>query len=200
MKAITKLLTDSSKILLSIPFWLIVEICIFLPLYAIGALVVPVLAARKAWTLRPSKYYRDRSVYVWKGGPLTWIWGNEEDGVTGADWYRNEHSDWTLPRAARNWFFRNPVNNLRFAPLLTAKLNASKIGYKGTVMTANGEEGWFLCWQGIYANYYYARRIGKKLFYFRIGWKMEPEDAAGIPEDDYRAGRAGIVFHCTLYK
>jgi len=186
--------------ILGVVWWLVVELCIFLPLFVVGAVVVPLLAAAHAWTLRPSSRYRDRLVYVWRGGALTWLWGNEEDGVTGAEWYRIAHAKWSHARLARNWYFRNPVNNLRYAPWITCKLDASKIRFKGTADSAAGEPGWFLCWQGIYANFYYARRIGKKLFYFRIGWKTEPKDARGIAADDYRAGHAGIVFHLSLYK
>ena len=188
----------------SIVLWLAVELLVFLPLYLLGALVVPVLAAMHAWTLRPSKKYRDRLVYAWQGGWLTWIWGNEEDGVQGAEWYRIAHAKWSHSRLARNWFFRNPVNNLRYLPLVTVPLDARKIKYRGNCQHTQDihKDGWswFVCWQGVYANVFAARWVRGKLFYFRAGWKTEPKDTAGIPADDYRAGRGGIVFHLSLYK
>lgn len=51
-----------------------------------------------------------------------WIWDNEEDGIV-ADWYRKEHSNWSLTVCIFAWSaWRNSVNNLRFVP------GVSKVG------------------------------------------------------------------------
>ena len=54
-----------------------------LTFYVLGFPLVWVLALFKLYRSEPSMYY-PRSVLKWRGGWLTWLWGNEEDGIDGA--------------------------------------------------------------------------------------------------------------------
>ena len=77
----------------------------------VGWVILLPMAALGMWVTRQSYEY-PKVVTAWRGGALTFLWGNEEDGVTGADFY--------LPHApsrlrAYLWSaWRNSANNLRF--------------------------------------------------------------------------------------
>jgi hypothetical protein len=75
-------------------------------------LLIP-FAALRLWTMRESRYFPGRQIAVWRGGWLMWPFGNEEDGVTGAEFYRARFKDDRL--CAYLWSaWRNSANNLRF--------------------------------------------------------------------------------------
>lgn len=74
----------------------------------VGLFVVGFLAYFYAWTQVDGKFQ-------WRGGLLTWIWSNEEDGIVGPGIGLNR---WN----AYKWSaLRNPCNNLRFVRPLTAR-------------------------------------------------------------------------------
>jgi hypothetical protein len=74
-----------------------------LVLAIIGIPVVGLLAYLYAWVPIAGKFQ-------WRGGALTWIWGNEENGIVGPGMALNR---WN----AFYWSaIRNPCNNLRFLP------------------------------------------------------------------------------------
>ncbi len=79
-----------------------------LVLTLVGYPLIAVLALFKLWHVYA---YLDSApvVYEWKGGKLTWLWGNNEDGIFGNG-----------PVTRRQAFYwsavRNPCNNLRFVP------------------------------------------------------------------------------------
>lgn len=78
-----------------------------------GLVLLAPLAATRCWITRESKYFPGRQVTAWRGGWFTWAWCNDEDGVTGADFYRARFRDDRL--CAYCWSaLRNPANNLRF--------------------------------------------------------------------------------------
>ena len=89
--------------------WFIVIQVIALALAIIGVPVVGVLAYFRLWI---GMYVYGMHVHSeWRGGRWTWLWGNDEDGVVGPDWYNPLASRWL----AFKWSaLRNPVNNLRF--------------------------------------------------------------------------------------
>lgn len=92
---------------------------IALAAFLIGVMLLIPLAATHCWTARESRYFAGRQVTVWRGGWLTWIWGNEEDGVTGeastqrAAYYAARYP--SIGLRAYIWSaWRNSANNLRF--------------------------------------------------------------------------------------
>lgn len=74
-----------------------------LALAIIGIPLIALLAYFYAWILVSGKFQ-------WRGGWLTWLWGNEENGIVGPGISLNR---WN----AFKWSaLRNPCNNLRFVP------------------------------------------------------------------------------------
>jgi hypothetical protein len=182
-------------------------LCLFLPLAIIGAVILAPLSLFRMHSYRPSRFEAFRGplgedkVAAWWGGWLTWLWGNEEDGVNGPLWWRNRTG--VLPsvsgvalaqRLARAWStyrwsaHRNPVNNLRFLPVVCPTINPTRIRSK---QWDNG----FFCWQGVYAGVMHFPVIRGRVFRFWLGWKLKPEDAQGVPAEDFRATGCGLIFH-----
>lgn len=81
--------------------------------------VLPWLAGFGLWVTRESMYYPEKMITVWRGGWLTWILGNEEDGVTSeasaqrAAEYAARYPNIRL-RAYMWSAIRNSTNNLRW--------------------------------------------------------------------------------------
>jgi hypothetical protein len=74
-----------------------------LVLTVVGFFLIGFLAYFYAWQLVAAKFQ-------WRGGLLTWLWSNEEDGIVGPGMALNR---WN----AFYWSaLRNPCNNLRFVP------------------------------------------------------------------------------------
>jgi hypothetical protein len=92
-------------------FYVFVQVISFI-LMVVGWVILIPFAWGRWWVLSPSPYYR-RSVLQWRGGWATWLWGNSEDGVTGAEWYRIAYGE-TRWRAYVWSALRNPVGNLRW--------------------------------------------------------------------------------------
>ncbi len=68
----------------SIPLWLAYS-AVALVLWIVGSLIIPVMAWRQSWDLRPSFAYAERRpVTCWRARIVDRVWGNAEDGVTGA--------------------------------------------------------------------------------------------------------------------
>jgi hypothetical protein len=73
--------------------------------FLIGTVLLVPFAACRLWT--------DAPIPQWRGGWLTYIWGNLEDGVIGAPFYRARFKDdrW----CSYCWSaWRNNANNLRY--------------------------------------------------------------------------------------
>jgi len=95
--------------------WFAIVQLVALAFTVVGWLLLIPFAWSRAWVVRRSRVadFDGRQVTAWRGGWLTWPWGNEEDGVTGADFYRERFKD--ERRCAYLWSaWRNPANNLRF--------------------------------------------------------------------------------------
>lgn len=75
----------------------------FSPLFLIGLPVCGALAVLRAWRPIAGKLQ-------WRGGRLTWLWGNLENGIVGPGMTLNRWSVfyWSA--------LRNSVNNLRYMP------------------------------------------------------------------------------------
>ena len=183
----------------SIPLWL-TYCAVTGPLWIVGALIIPPLACARAWELRPSWAYADkRPVMCWRVRLIDRVWGNAEDGVTGAVWYRDLHADWSETRCAIMWSaFRNPTNNMRFIPVINPRLRASRVHYRGAYDTeaiakSTGRLAWSYTWQGLYSSLYVIVPLRGRLYRLWWGWKIRPRDTAGIAITDYRYPRCGFA-------
>lgn len=87
--------------------WFIVIQVVALVLAAIGVPLIAVLVAGRWWV-----YDFNFQLHEWRGGRLTWLWGNDEDGIFG---YGHRRIGFETRWEAFYWCaLRNPVNNLRF--------------------------------------------------------------------------------------
>ena len=187
------------RLLYSVPLWAVYS-AVALVLWIVGAAIIPVMAWRQWWELRPSFAYADRRpVMCWRSRLVDRVWGNAEDGVTGAQWYRELHADWSESKQALMWSaFRNPTNNMRFIQIVNPRLRASRIRYRGeydpeTAAKQTGRVAYSFAWQGIYAGLYVIVPIRGRLYRFWWGWKIRPRDTAGIAITDYRYPRCGFA-------
>ncbi len=187
------------RLVYSIPLWLM-YCAVTGPLWIVGALIIPPLALAKAWELRPSWAYADkRPVMCWRVRLIDLVWGNAEDGVTGADWYRDLHADWPETKRAIFWSaFRNPTNNTRFWPLVNPKIDPRRIHYRGSFDAEQqardtGAFAWTLTWQGVFAGLRLIVPARGELVRVWCGWKLRPSDRAGIDPNDYRFPRCGFA-------
>lgn len=94
--------------------WFAVVQLIALLATVIGWILLAPPAALQCWKTRESMYFPTKQIPVWRGGWLTWIWGNEEDGVIGNAAHQMRYRK--NPRlGAYLWSaWRNSANNLRF--------------------------------------------------------------------------------------
>ncbi len=162
--------------------WLVVEVLIFLPLYIIG---LPL-----AWWAQdggrvievPSRLYPERTVRAYANPVLNWWIGNYEDGI--------EPEGYTPFR----WFVRNPVCNLRFTPIIST-LPSTATRWVGSVdaIPPDGAPGWFIAASGPYVGFRWQCRT----WGVWLGWKLNPADARGTP-NDYR--KFGIGTACQIMR
>lgn len=143
-------------------YWVLYQI-LSLFFTIIGFPVVAVLATLRAWKLRPSKspMFPGHAVWAWRGSWLTFIWGNEEDGIAGPGII-------PTPYAAWHWSaYRNSANNMRLVPGASVTLTGPvtvKLRPWGSVITY----GWRSC-------VIYSRGLNT----YRFGWMLSPEANTG---------------------
>jgi hypothetical protein len=186
-------------ILASLVLWpLYLGVSLLLDLVGLG-IILPLAMWHESLpflNMRPSKVYPDgRLVEVWAGGWLTWLWGNEEDGVAGPTWWLQRNNVyvkagyWRRVWSTYRWSaLRNPSNNLRFVPLINPVIRPAAIGYYGASVLGLL---FTFTWQGVYAGVIAFPRIKGRTYRFWLGWKLKPEDAHGLPPNDMRAPRCG---------
>lgn len=163
--------------------------------WLVGLVLIPAMSLAEAWVDRPSRFPRWGTIRAWKGGWVTWLWGNEEDGVTGAKWYRDLHSDWSDRKRAIFWStFRNPSNNMRFIPLINPTLRPERIRFKAWTGRRLASD---YTWIGVHAGFRAFIKIAGKTYRFWIGWKLKPEDRFGLEAWDYRSSGCGF---CLQFK
>ena len=162
--------------------WLFVEVCVFLPLYLGGLVVVP-LASRFAKRIQGVSVVTKGSIVAWANPVLNAIYGNDEDGILVP-----RYTPWT-------WWVRNPVTNMRFWPVIST-MPSQNTKWVGNVkaIPPDGGPGWFLTWAGGYVGF----RWQCASWGIWLGWKVNPRDARFVPEDDYR--RWGIGTACQLLR
>jgi hypothetical protein len=132
---------------------------------AVGFVVVAPLAALRLTELRRSYLpaYEGRLVLAWRGGRLTALWGNDEDGVYGPEWFRMRYPG--RPRwAAYVWCaLRNSANGMRLLPGAMLPLPADAVTTRlGPIQ---------VCTSGPYQCVY--------LWRLRFGWGIQPGAKAG---------------------
>ena len=185
--------TQSWKLLYRVPWsvltWFLHELCIFLPLFIIGLVLVPI-----AYLFGTE---RDQFQNLhFKLRKLMWLWDNDEDGIDGHTWWADQNvgkSQWGL---VWSWYLRNPVNNLKyipyFNPIITNPLHNQ---YIGTAMdnlledtNPRAENQWFYCWKFPHWGFYYYNYDFSKNTYtkFFIGWRIRPQDDIAFDENDGR--------------
>ena len=153
--------------------WLLVEVVVFLvflPLYVVG---LPLAWAAGRWAKTvPATSICDsgRLITAYTNPLLDWWVGNYEDGVQPPGY------------TAFAWFVRNPVCNLRFAPVISTlpSLDTRWVGNVNEI-PPDGTPGWFLAW----AHGYVGFRWQCASWGVWAGWKLNPADASG-PCTDYR--------------
>lgn len=173
----------------------------------VGWLVVPPLALLNRYTTKKEiSIINGREILSWKSR-LFFIWGNQEDGLAGAE----EFKDKPLWFRIIYWSaYRNPSNNLRFISWLTVKIKPEEVRFKvfGKILDFNGNEVDLipqytildddryrfttLTWQGGYGNVRFQFKIFGKIWRLWLGHKILPEDAYGLWELDYRRFGAGF--------
>ncbi|BDU76312.1 hypothetical protein [Mesoterricola sediminis] len=168
--------------------WLLVEMVVFLPLYLLGLVLMPILLRWAPRTVRPTRIPNE---YMHPGGlveAFAWdwadaLWGNKEDGLLPWWWEQKGGTAW-------GWFLRNPVCNMRFWPIIST-LPSPSTQYVGTLqdVPANGDPGWFLAWAGPYVGFLWQNTH----WGLWIGWKINPRDARRIDPEDYRTHGLGTA-------
>lgn len=168
--------------------FLVVELCVFMPLYLVGLAAFPI-AYRHA-----DKIYRDSNintgylVLTFKNPILNEWLGNHEDGIL-ADWWVRERGG-----TAYGWFLRNPICNMRFWPIVST-LPSPHTNWVGSLdhKPYMPERGWFFAWAGLYSGVYWC---GKKWGVW-MGWKINPIDrhigTPSAPHKDYRYYGLGLA-------
>ena len=187
------------RLLYSVPLWAVYS-AVALVLWIVGAAIIPVMAWRQWWELRPSFAYADRRpVMCWRSRLVDRVWGNAEDGVTGAEWYRALHADWPARRCAVFWSaFRNPTNNMRFWPIVNPVIVPRRVHYLGAFDAEQqardtGAFAFTLTWQGAFAGLRLIVPVRGELYRVWWGWKLRPSDRSGIDPNDYRFPRCGFA-------
>lgn len=188
---------------------------LYLPAIAFNwalALIGLPLIALLLWTgqyhTRPSQVYAGRKVTAFKS-PLFWLWGNEEDGVLGPEWYAAAHPKWG-PKF-RGWMWsaiRNPVNNDRFIAPIGVRIDPTRVRSVGNCKASpqddEAAEGvmrfrWSYTVQGAYSGLWVRYPLNNgKYINFRIGWKLLPKDKEGVPDYDYRKPGCGFGLQLQL--
>jgi hypothetical protein len=93
-------------------WFVVVELICFIAMVVGWFLLIPFAAGRR-WYWRCSEHYPLRIIAVWNWNWVDKVWGNSEDGVTGAEFYvkRIGNERW---RAYCWSAWRNSSNNLRW--------------------------------------------------------------------------------------
>lgn len=187
------------RIALSAPFWLL-RLAVLL-LFAILGLPIIGMLAWQAWCWPTYSERFNRTVLQFPR--IAWLWNNQEDGVDGLrggdpaqDWWAQKTAGWSPIRRIFIWSaLRNPVDSLRWVPVLNPRLEPSRVRYVGMDHEPmEGEGGWYFAW--LSGTPYTCIRFETKHFRFWLGTKIHPEDRNGLQPGDARAIRCD--FACQL--
>lgn len=139
----------------------VLERASFIVLWVIGAPLI-------VWHARKAHYHTAMSrtrrpatrILAWDRAYM-YLWGNDEDGISGPVDYWASHPSWTMRRTIIMWsLVRNPVNNRRFVGpfgfrarhwLILACGNCSGSPQDDWVLHEPRRRLWSWTWQGIYS-------------------------------------------------
>lgn len=181
----------------------IVEALVGAALWIVGWPVTVTLALRSAWQLQPSRFFTDpygkpRLLFQWEPRWAWLIYGNEEDGIDGSPAFIVAHRN--LPhwlRAVLWSAWRNPVNNLRFVWPFGISIDPARVRFVSNCSNSPQDDWtgervlWAYAWQGAFAGFWIRWPARGGYGQFRIGWKLLPKDARGVPPTDYRSKGCG---------
>lgn len=195
------------NLIIFIPTYLAFILFISIPADIIGLFLVPPMALLNKYTTKKEiSIINGREILNWKY-KFMYIWSNQEDGLDGAEEYRDKPLWFRIIYWA---VVRNSSSNLRFVPYISVKLNPEKIKFItfGQVKNLNGDINinpslrdydrddltfGILIWQGIYSNLRIQFKMNGKIYRFWIGWKLYAHDKLGISPADYRYYGAGFA-------
>lgn len=180
---------------LLIPVYVLMWVARFLAeltFWLVGFPLVFVLAYFKLYKQEKSMFY-PYSILKWKGGWLTWLWGNEEDGIDGSR-FRGVGFMLDKPMLTRIWQWsavRNAVSNFRYLPILNPKLDPKRIkGYGNCERVSDAyidhrKNGlttksayWTFATQGLYSGFWLIKPATDNTHHrFGLGWRIYPSDA-----------------------
>jgi hypothetical protein len=192
-------LTLALRILLSMPLWLLRLIVLLL--LAVPGLALILWQAHRV-EVGASRRFPGRTVLRFLA---RWMapYQNDEDGIDGLrggdpaqQWWADKTAGWSPQKRIFVWSaLRNPVDSLRWMPLLNPKLEPARVRYVGMGHEpGKGEDGWYFAW--LAGTAYSCIRVERWGFRAWLGWKLKPEDARGLHPDDPRAIRCD--FACQL--
>ena len=162
--------------------WLAVELLIFLPLFALGLILMPALLRFAPVVQVESRVNPGQQIEAFRWTWAQTLFGNWEDGLLPLWWSQQGGTRY-------GWFVRNPICNLRFWPIVST-LPSPSVRWIGNVAAVppDGTPGWFLAWQGLYVGF----RWQCASWGVWLGWKLNPRDATVIPTD-YRVHGLGTA-------
>lgn len=188
------------RLIYSIPLWLLF-ITLRTILILIGWVVVPIAAFFELHEVKSEMFNGSlvfRHHWSWR---ILWLWGNAEEGLS---WYGDK--DWPLFfKIVYGQCWRNPVNNLRYVPLLSVKIDPSRVRFIGSLgdwdykylsedavrsYDRDDVSFWSYTWCGVYSNFRWQFMLGSKRYRLWIAWKILPSDIYGI--NDHRKESAGF--------
>jgi hypothetical protein len=181
---------------------------LWLPLYILGWILIPLAAACEA-------YYQDPATQLWH---FTWsimgIYDNASDGIACNDYWPTITNMYSrIWRWSAN---RNPLASITKIPLVHCAINPLKVQFDGSLISSNGNvvftsaqevliqqynqkvPCWYVAWDGLFSCWYWQFNwsglilFGKQLFapglyLIWIGAKIKPTDIFGV--EAYRTPR-----------
>lgn len=173
------------------------------PLWLLGWPICFALAITQSWEPQLSPYF-PRKVQLWR---YRWafLWNSFEDGVTGNTKWMMSHLDWPVWLRAWIWCaWRNPVDATRFVYPFGIQIDPARIRVHGNCENSPQDDWtgervlWSYVSQGVFAGFWVRWPRGEGAYgQFRIGWRLFPRDARGVPPDDGRVPGCGFAlqFH-----
>lgn len=189
-------MTLALRILVSIPVWLL-RLAALLVFGVIGIPIIYIFARRACcWPAKSRRF--DRIVLHFPS--IAALYDNDEDGVDGLrggdpvqQWWANKTAGWNPQKRIFVWSaLRNPVDSLRWVPVLNPKLEPSLVRFVGmNHEPAKGENGWYFAW--LAGTPYSCLRIERWGWRFWLGTKLKPDDVNGLQPGDVRAIRCDFA-------
>lgn len=187
----------------------VLRILAVLPLWLLGLPICYVLARREAWSVQPSRLFRDahgpKRLPQWNPR-WAFPWSNDEDGITGNAMWTSDHMHWPQWKRAFVWSaWRNPVNNLRLIWPFGIRIVPERVRTRSNCLNSPDEDWrgdrvlWAYTWQGAFAGLWIRWPYRGGHGQLRIGWKLIPRDARmAPPETDHRSVACGFGLQLQL--